>query len=100
MVQSDIILGIDLGTTFSLVGYADEKGPHIIRDANGDGRVPSVIGFGPDGNVSIGWEARRHAVENPEHTVYSIKRLMGLGIEDVARELPFLPFHVVKGSAG
>ena len=97
MSETDIILGIDLGTTFSLVAYADKKGPHIIRDAQGEGRVPSVIGFSPDGRVSIGWEARRHAVENPEHTVYSIKRLMGLGIEDVAKELAFLPFHVVKG---
>ncbi|HUN80794.1 MAG TPA: Hsp70 family protein, partial [Phycisphaerae bacterium] len=97
MTEGDIILGIDLGTTFSLVAYADEKGPHIIGDDQGEGRVPSVIGFGRDGRVTIGWEARRHAVENAEHTVYSIKRLMGLGIDDVAREVPFLPFHVIKG---
>lgn len=95
--HADIIIGIDLGTTFSLVAYADESGPHLLRDADGDGRVPSVLGFGPDGQVSIGWEARRHAVENPEHTVYSIKRLMGLGVEDLREELPHLAYQVMRG---
>ena len=97
MTQKDIIVGIDLGTTFSLVGYADERGPHIIRDQTGEGRLPSVLGFGRDGKVTVGWQARQHAVENPEHTVYSIKRLMGLGIEDLKTELPFLAYHVVRG---
>lgn len=98
-MQSDeeIILGIDLGTTFSLVAYADARGPQIIRDENGEGRLPSVLGFGSDGRVTIGWEARRHAVENPEHTIYSIKRLMGMGPEDLRRELPHLSYHVVAG---
>lgn len=97
MSELEIILGIDLGTTFSLVAYADEAGPHIIRDENGDGRVPSVLSFAPDGRVTIGWEARRHAVENPLNTVYSVKRLMGLGIADLQKELPFLAYHVVPG---
>jgi molecular chaperone DnaK len=95
--NDDVIVGIDLGTTFSLVAYADERGPHIIRDVDGEGRLPSVLGFGPDAQVSIGWKARRHAVENPEHTVYSIKRLMGLGVEDLKSELPHLAYHVVRG---
>lgn len=97
MSDHEIILGIDLGTTFSLVAYADEAGPHIIRDENGDGRVPSVLSFAPDGRVTIGWDARRHAVENPLNTVYSVKRLMGLGIADLQKELPFLAYHVVPG---
>lgn len=97
MSTDDIIVGIDLGTTFSLVAYADERGPQIIRDADGEGRVPSVLGFGPDGRATVGWEARRHAVERPEHTVYSVKRLMGLSIEDLRSELPFLAYHVVSG---
>ncbi|HVP10452.1 MAG TPA: Hsp70 family protein [Phycisphaerae bacterium] len=95
--NGDIIVGIDLGTTFSLVAHADQRGPHVIRDADEEGRLPSVLGFSADGHVTIGWQARRHAVENPEHTVYSIKRLMGLGVEDLKNELPHLAYHVVRG---
>ncbi len=94
---SDIIVGIDLGTTFSLVAWCDERGPQVVRDENGDGRVPSVIGFSPDGSLKIGWDARNHAVENPEHTVYSVKRLMGIGADVLARELPYLSYHVISG---
>jgi len=94
---SDTIVGIDLGTTFSLVAHCDERGPQVIRDDNGDGRVPSVIGFSPDGSLKIGWDARNHAVENPEHTVYSVKRLMGIGADVLARELPYLSYHVAPG---
>jgi len=93
----DIIVGIDLGTTFSLVAYADERGPRVLTDEQGEARLPSVLGFGSDGRVTIGWEARRHAVENPEHTICSIKRLIGLGMDDLRSELPFLSYHVVKG---
>ncbi|HKQ48555.1 MAG TPA: Fe-S protein assembly chaperone HscA [Phycisphaerae bacterium] len=97
MKTGDVILGIDLGTTFSLVAYADERGPQIIRDERGEGRLPSVLSFTRDGKVTIGWDARRHAVENPTSTVYSIKRLMGLGIDDLQTELPHLSYHVVQG---
>lgn len=90
----NIIVGIDLGTTFSLVAYADEAGPHVIRDENGDGRVPSVLRFAPDGTVTVGWDARAHAVEHPAETVYSIKRLMGIGVEQLKRELPYLSYRV------
>ncbi|MCK6455749.1 MAG: Hsp70 family protein [Phycisphaerae bacterium] len=92
--SEEIIVGIDLGTTFSLVAYCDERGPQVVRDENGDGRVPSVIGVSPDGQLSIGWQARGHAVENPEHTVYSIKRLMGIGADVLQRELPYLSYQV------
>ncbi len=97
MTKDDIILGIDLGTTFSLVAYANERGPQIIRDASGEGRLPSVLSFSPTGKVTIGWEARKHAVENPQSTVYSIKRLMGLGLDDLKNELPHLAYLVVQG---
>lgn len=98
MTQTDPIIGIDLGTTFSLVACADARGPRVLRDEDGEGRVPSVLCFSPDGSVSIGWEARRHAVENPQNTVYSIKRLIGLGIDDLQKELPYLAYHVVRGT--
>ncbi|MBU0640638.1 MAG: Hsp70 family protein [Planctomycetes bacterium] len=102
MDEKELILGIDLGTTFSLVAYADEGGPRILRDENNDGRLPSVIAVAPgaDGQrpqVTIGWDARNHAVENARTTVYSIKRLIGKGIEDVRRELPFLAYAVMRG---
>ncbi len=92
--KDDIIVGIDLGTTFSLVAFCDERGPHVVRDENADARVPSVIAFAPDGRATIGWEARRHAVERPETTIFSIKRLMGVGPEVLARERPYLTYRV------
>ncbi len=101
MSTSELIVGIDLGTTFSLIAYVDEAGPHVVRDANGDGRVPSVIGVTPGESggphVTIGWEARNHAVENPRATVYSVKRLIGKGLDDVRAELPFLAYAVQPG---
>ncbi len=101
MSDEEIILGIDLGTTFSLVAYVDERGPHVIRDERGEGRLPSVIGVTPDEQgqpqVTIGWPARQRAVENARATVYSVKRLIGKGLEDIERELPFLTYAVEKG---
>jgi molecular chaperone DnaK (HSP70) len=102
MDDNDVIVGIDLGTTFSLVAYVDEHGPQVIRDENGEGRLPSVIGVRPgvEGGrleATIGWEARKHAVENPRTTIYSIKRLIGKGIEDIREELPFLAYAVTAG---
>ena len=102
MDNGEIIVGIDLGTTFSLVAYADAAGPHIVRDEHGDGRVPSVIGVTPGtGNrppqVTIGWTARAHAVENPQATVYSVKRLIGKGVADVHEDLPYLSYAVAAG---
>ena len=100
--QTDPIIGIDLGTTFSLVAVVDERGPRVLTDENGDARLPSVIGVIPDEHdgkprVTIGWNARQHAVENPRTTVYSIKRLIGKGPADIASELPFLAYAVRPG---
>jgi molecular chaperone DnaK len=92
-----VILGIDLGTTNSLGAYMTPGGPVVIRDSTGSGLVPSVIAFSPDGSVTVGAEARTHAVENPLSTVYSVKRLMGKGIADIQEDLKFLPYPVVSG---
>ncbi len=105
MHHGELIVGIDLGTTFSLVAYVDERGPHVIRDAQGDGRLPSVIAVTPRTDadppaVTIGWSARDHAVEHPLSTVYSVKRLIGKGPDDIRRELPHLTYHVVPGPRG
>lgn len=98
----DIIVGIDLGTTNSLVAYADAAGPRLIAGPAGpdDLLLPSVVGFDDAGHVqSLGYESRRHAVERPLHTVYSIKRLMGRGIADLGKEERRLPYRIAPLSA-
>ncbi len=89
----ELVVGIDLGTTNSLVAYMDRGVPQVIRDADGRGLVPSVVAFGPTGSV-VGDAARRMLVRNAERAVYSVKRFMGKGFEDVREELRYFPFHV------
>ena len=92
------IIGIDLGTTNSLVAYCDERGPRVLADGQDRAIFPSMVRFGEDGRAAaIGHEARDHAVEFAGNTVFSVKRLMGRGIEDVREELAFLPYEVVEG---
>lgn len=90
------ILGIDLGTTFSLAATMADDGPEMIRDETGDARVPSVLGFEQDGSVSVGKIAKQHAVSDPMHTVYSIKRLVGKTMAELSAELPYVPYQVVE----
>jgi molecular chaperone DnaK len=89
------IIGIDLGTTNSLVAYVDETSglPRVIPDADGRALLPSIVGFTPDGLI-VGDAARRQLARRPADTVYSVKRLMGRGYEDVKDELAYLPFQV------
>jgi Fe-S protein assembly chaperone HscA len=87
------IVGIDLGTTNSLVAYLDAGVPKVIPDSEGRALLPSVVAFTPDG-VVVGEAARRQLARNPKRTVYSAKRLMGKGYEDVKDELRHLPFEV------
>lgn len=94
--KSPPILGIDLGTTFSLAATMGPDGPVMIRDETGDARVPSVIGFEPDGKVTVGKLARKHILLDPEHTVYSVKRLIGKTMQELAAELPYVPYQVVE----
>ncbi|MFK7790363.1 MAG: Hsp70 family protein [Phycisphaeraceae bacterium] len=97
--KQEIIVGIDLGTTNSLVAYCDEKGPRILPDSQGRAVLPSVVRLNvPDGSAeAIGHEARATAIEFPEQTIHSVKRLMGRGIGDVKDELSQLPYRVVEG---
>lgn len=92
------IIGIDLGTTNSLVAIADERGPRVLTDGEGQAIVPSVVRF-PDGENGpiIGREARAHLVEFPDQTVYSVKRLMGKSVADVQGDLAYLGYQVVEG---
>lgn len=96
------IIGIDLGTTNSLVAYCDEHGPRILEGPDGQRLLPSVVRYGEPGNArgqveAIGREARTHAVEHPHNTVFSAKRLMGRSVRDVQGELSYLPYEVVEG---
>jgi molecular chaperone DnaK len=90
------IVGIDLGTTNSLVAYVDEKTglPRVIPDRDGQALLPSIVSFAREG-VLVGAAARRQLVRRPEATVYSVKRLMGRGYEDVKDELRYFPFRVL-----
>jgi molecular chaperone DnaK len=92
------IVGIDLGTTNSLVAYVDEATglPRVIPDADGRPLLPSVVSFTPDG-ILVGDAAKRELVHRAGHTVYSVKRFMGRGVDDVREELQYFPFTVVPG---
>jgi molecular chaperone DnaK len=87
------IVGIDLGTTNSLVAVMDLTGPRILS-----GIVPSVVSVTPSGEVIAGALARDLLVTNPERTIYSVKRLMGRGMADVQDELKLFPFRLAQGS--
>src|SRR3989441_5234684 len=92
------IVGIDLGTTNSLVAYVDERTglPVVIADRDGRRLLPSIVGFAPEGIV-VGEAARRQLARRPADTVYSVKRLMGRGWEDVKDELRYFPYKVLPG---
>ena len=96
--SSGHIVGIDLGTTNSLVAFMDLTGPRIIPGADGDKLVPSVVSIGAGGEVTVGNPARELLITQPKRSVYSVKRLMGRGLDDVKDELKLFPFQVAAGS--
>ncbi len=89
-------VGIDLGTTNSLVAYVDPatRKPKCIPGPNGSTLCPSVVSLDPDGSVIVGEHARRRLLTQPERTIYSVKRLMGRGPADVAEEVKIFPFRI------
>src|SRR5450755_1711393 len=92
------IVGIDLGTTNSLVAYMGLTGPEIVEDAAGRKIVPSVVSLTPDGRLVVGETARELLLTSSDRTVYSVKRLMGRGVGDVAEERKLFPFHIAEDS--
>jgi Fe-S protein assembly chaperone HscA len=88
------IVGIDLGTTNSLVAYMDLTGPKIVEDAEGRKIVPSVVSLAENERLVAGEPARELLLTQPERTVYSVKRLMGRGVQDVQDELKLFPFRI------
>jgi Fe-S protein assembly chaperone HscA len=92
------IVGIDLGTTNSLVAVMELTGPNIIEDAAGRKIVPSIVSLSSEGNLVAGEEARELLLTSPERTVYSAKRLMGRGVADVREEAKLFPFRIAPDS--
>jgi molecular chaperone DnaK len=89
-------VGIDLGTTNSLVAYIDPQtgAPKCIPGPSGSALCPSVVSLDPDGSVIVGEPAQRRLLTQPERTIYSVKRLMGRGVADIQDELKLFPFRV------
>ena len=96
--NQDTVVGIDLGTTNSLVAWMNLTKPEIIPGEDASRIVPSVVSLRPDGQVIVGNAARAELIDHPERSVYSVKRLMGRGIEDVQEELKLFPFQIAEGS--
>ena len=94
------IIGIDLGTTNSVVAVMEGGQPVVIPNQEGARTTPSVVGFAKSGERLVGQVAKRQAVTNPENTIYSIKRFMGRRFNEVGEEMKLMPYKVVAGENG
>ncbi len=94
------IIGIDLGTTNSVVAVVEGGEPQVIVNSEGGRTTPSVVAFTEDGERLVGQVAKRQAVTNPENTIYSIKRFMGRKYNEVNEEMKMVPYKVMKASNG
>ena len=94
------IIGIDLGTTNSVVAVMEGGQPAVIPNQEGGRTTPSVVGFTKNGERLVGQVAKRQAVTNPENTIYSIKRFMGRRFNEVAEEMKLVPYKVAAGENG
>ena len=95
-----LVLGIDLGTTYSLAAVMTRNGPKVLRDRDGNALIPSVVTFLPGGGELVGRAARAVALDHPDRTVYSIKRLIGRAGDEVLAESRRLPYPIVLGERG
>jgi molecular chaperone DnaK len=93
------IIGIDLGTTNSVVSVVEGGQPTVISTAEGSRLLPSVVAFNKNGERLVGQTAKRQAVVNPENTIYSIKRFIGRRYEETEQERAMVPYEVVRGQA-
>src|SRR3981189_906553 len=91
------IIGIDLGTTNSVVAVMEGGTPAVIPNQEGGRTTPSIVGFTKNGERLGGHGAKRPAVTNPENTIYSIKRFMGRRINEVNEEMKLVPYRAVAG---
>jgi Fe-S protein assembly chaperone HscA len=95
-----IVIGIDLGTTNSLAALWEDDRPVILRQEGGSGLLPSVINFPSAGPPLVGRQARAQAVVDPQHTIFSVKRLLGRGLSDLKDELRSLPYELSENENG
>ena len=93
-------IGIDLGTTNSVVAVMEGGEPKVIINEEGSRLTPSVVAFTKDGEILVGQVAKRQAVTNPENTIFSIKRFMGRKYDEVNEEMKMVPYKVIKASNG
>jgi len=94
--KEDIIVGIDLGTTNSLVAFIDpDKNPKVINDTGKGVLVPSVVHFDPAGEITVGNEAKNYLITDPQNTVFSVKRLLGRSYKDIANYKDFFSYKVI-----
>jgi len=91
------VIGIDLGTTNSCVSVMEGNEPVVIPNSEGKRTTPSIVAFIDNGERKVGDPAKRQAITNPRNTVYSIKRFMGETFDEVSKEIPRVPFNVVRG---
>lgn len=98
--QHKLAVGIDLGTTNSLVASVKSGEAATLPDLNDNHLLPSVVRYMPCGSFQVGYEAREHASEDPYNTIVSVKRLMGRGVEDVKSLGDEAPYHFVSGEGG
>ncbi len=97
MADSGKVIGIDLGTTNSVVAVMEGGQPTVIANEEGGRTTPSVVGFSDDGERLVGAIAKRQSVTNPQNTVYSIKRFVGRRMSEVPEEIRLVPYNVVTG---
>src|SRR5213593_4231500 len=94
------IIGIDLGTTNSVVAVMEAGQPTVIANQEGARTTPSVVAFTKSGERLVGQVAKRQSITNPENTIFSIKRFMGRRFEEVSEEMKMVPYQVVRGDNG
>ncbi len=94
------VIGIDLGTTNSVVAVMEGGDPTVISNQEGSRLTPSVAGFTKDGEILVGQVAKRQAITNPENTIFSIKRFMGRRYDEVLQETKLVPYKVIKAENG
>src|SRR5580693_2627726 len=98
--MADKVIGIDLGTTNSVVAVMEGGDPVVIPNSEGGRTTPSVVGFTKDGERLVGQIAKRQAVTNPQNTIFSIKRFMGRKLSEVSEEVKRVPYKVLDGGNG
>ena len=94
------VIGIDLGTTNSVVSIMEAGEPTVIPNQEGNRTTPSIVGFTPEGEKLVGVVAKRQAVTNPTNTIYSVKRFMGRRFDEVPEEVKMVPYEVIKAENG